>query len=351
MQTKRLENFYEQVHNKKVPFPFDVQIELTYRCNLNCVHCYGQGLENNASELKTSEIKRILDELHQAGCIWVTLTGGEPLIRNDFLELYAYAKRKGFIISILTNGQLFNQKIIAELVKSPPYSLEITMNGITQDTYEKITQSDASLKRVIKNIKLLVNNKFPLVIKTNLLKQNKLEIARIKKWAEKTLGKPAHSHYFKYDPMVYPRINGDRTPCDYRLSYKEMLEILKQDKEMQKQHQEELQRDFPHSQRHGRYLYHCNTWMSQSFINPYGRLKFCLFSEKFSVNLRKVSFKDGFNKVFPKILELEFKTDSFCRNCRLRAICVWCPVKAKLETGQEEKPVEYYCQWAKALAE
>ena len=104
--------------------PIKGQIELTHRCNLNCVHCYCKGSEDVARnmshaarlasstenrELTTQEWKEILDEIHRKGCLWLCFTGGEPLIRDDFLEIYSYAKEKGFIITINTNGLLLTE--------------------------------------------------------------------------------------------------------------------------------------------------------------------------------------------------------------------------------------------------
>lgn len=351
MKNHSLGYFCEKVHKRYPPFPFDAQVELTYRCSLDCIHCYCKGLEGKEEELTTNEFKRIFDEIHKQGCLWLALTGGEPLIREDFLEIYSYARRKGFVITIFTNGQLFNKKLINFLEKTPPYSIEVTLNGITKNTYERISQVEGSFSRVIENIKNLARNKLPLVIKTNFLKQNREEIVRIKKWVENILGKPSNKHYFKYDPIIYPRLNGSKAPCKHRLSFKEIAEVLKQDEDMWQQYQEGLHEDIPNLQRGCDYLYHCNSWLSQFFINPYGRLKFCLFSDKFSVNLKEASFKDGFNKVFPKILKEKFITDAKCRNCNLRPICYWCPTRAYLEMGNEEKPVEYYCQLAEATAE
>lgn len=326
--------------------------ELTYRCNLDCIHCYCKGSEKLEEELTTDEVRDILHKIHKEGCLDITFTGGEPLIREDFLEIYSYAKTKGFIITIFTNGQAFTEEIIDYLVKSPPFSIEITLNGITRDTYEAVTQIEGSYLKVMKNIKILKDRKLPLILKTNCLKQNKYEVAKIKRWTEEFLGKPSENeHHFKYDPMIYPRLNGDKTPCDYRLSFEEMLELRKLDADIWQEFQEGLHNDFPELERDRIFLYRCNAWMSRFFINPYGRLKFCQFSEKFSTDLRKNSFYDGFYNIFPQLLNQKFKANSKCKDCSLRPTCYHCPARAYLETGDEEAPVEYYCQLAKALAE
>ena len=128
--------FFYKLYNKKEHHPFRGQIELTYRCNLNCIHCYCKGIEDK--ELTTEEWKKILDVLQKEGCLHLCFTGGEPLIRDDFLEIYSYAKTKGFIITLFTNGQALTAKIINYLVKSPPMAIEITLNGITQRSIEEI---------------------------------------------------------------------------------------------------------------------------------------------------------------------------------------------------------------------
>jgi len=367
MEKQSVCNFFRRLYNKKEHYPLSGQLELTYRCNLNCIHCYCKGSEEHAPrstshatrsmsnterrELTTQEWKEILDEIQKEGCIWLTFTGGDPLLRNDFLEIYAYAKIKGFIITVFTNGYGFTSKIIDFLAKSPPCSIEITLNGIGKDTYEAITQGEGSFEKVMANIKKLKENKMSLVLKTNSLKQNKNEVAKIKKWTQEFLGKPAgNKHYFKYDPMIYPRLNGDKTPTNYRLSFEELLELKRQDPDIWKEYEKGLHGKFPAIKRDMDFLHNCDAWISQFFINPYGRLKFCVLSDKFSIDLKTIPFREGFYNVFPQLLNERFKTDSKCKNCSLRPICYNCPARAYLETGNEEAPVPYYCELAKATA-
>ncbi len=344
--------FFRKLNDKKEHYPWDGQLELTYRCNLNCIHCYCKGSEDKDKELTTQEWKKIIDEIQKEGCIWLNFTGGEPLVREDFLEIYTYAKEKGFIISIYTNGTLFTEGIISYLKKLPPYSIEITLNSITPDTYEAITQIKGSFERVMDNIKRLKENKIPLMLKTNCLKQNKHELGKIKRWTEELLGKPSDNRYhFKYDPLIYPRLNGDKTPCNYRLSFEELSEVKREDVDIWDEYQKGLHSDFNDLERDRSFLYNCSAWTEQFFVSPYGKLKFCMFSDKFSINLKTTSFKEGFYKVFPQLLKEQFKTDSKCKDCSLRPICCYCPARAYLETGDEETPVPYYCELAKKTAE
>ncbi|MBN3038785.1 MAG: radical SAM protein [Candidatus Omnitrophica bacterium] len=342
-------DFLNRLHNRKGHFPLRGLLELTYQCNLNCVHCYCKGSEDKARELNTEEWKEILAQLHKEGCIFITFSGGEPLLRQDFIELYAYARERGFIITIFTNATVLTKQIIGFFKRFPPSKIEITLNGITRSTYESITQAEGSFEKVIKNIIKLETNGMPVLLKANLLKQNKDEIKKIKAFADQFFGKKEDRFHFKYDPMIYPRLNSDRGPCQYRLSHQEMIEAMQEDSDIWDQYQASLHKDARHAKRDSIFLYHCNSWLQQFFINPFGRLKFCEYSEKFSSDLKKEPFKKGFYEKFPKVLNESFQTESKCRDCNLRHLCYYCPARAFLETGDKESPVEHYCALAHGL--
>lgn len=341
--------FFYELYKKKAPFPLSGHLELTNRCNLNCIHCYCKGSE--AKELASAEWKRILDELQREGCLNLCFTGGEPLIRGDFLEIYSYAKAKGFMITLYTNGQALTGEIIDYLAKSPPYTIEITLNGISKRTYESITQIPGSFLRVMETISILKEKKLPFILKANCLKQNKQEISQIKAFTEKLFPKQHRDKYrFKFDHFIFPRYNRDKTPCNYRLSFDELLEVKKQDPDIWRECQEGLGCGMSGLKRGRQFLYQCNSWTEHFFINPGGCLKFCAISNKFSVDLKTMPFRAGFYEIFPRLLNEKFKTKSKCRDCRLRPICHNCPARAYLETGDEEAPVPYYCGFAEETA-
>ncbi|MDP8216444.1 MAG: radical SAM protein [Candidatus Kaelpia imicola] len=349
MNEVKQDAFVENIYKKfKVRKPLSGQFAITYRCNFNCIHCYCKGSEVKGQELEDreltlKEIKNILNQVYKEGCIWLCLTGGEPLLREDFLDIYSHAKGKGFLVKIFTNGSLLSRSIINYLSKYPPYSIEITLNGITKNTYETITRIPGSFERIMSIIPVLVEKKLPLILKTNGLKQNRDEILKIKSYAESLLGK----HKFRFDSFVTARLDGSMELCQYRLEPEEILKLESQDPDMR----EEIEKGFhqPYKfERPSEYLYQCNAWLTQFFINPYGRLQFCYLTDRFSTDLKKVSFKEGFFNVFPQLLKEKFKTNSECKNCDLRSVCFHCPARTYLEAGNEEAPVEYFCRLAKA---
>jgi len=344
--------FFDKVNKNRGFQPISAHLSLTYFCNLDCIHCYCKGSEDKKKELDTRRWFEIIDDIKKQGCIYLIFSGGESLIRKDFLEIYNYAKKSGFLITIFTNGLLLKGKILGHLARSAPYSIDITLNGITQKTYESITQKKGSFSEVIRNIKEVNKKNIPLRIKSNFLKQNKDEIAGIKAFVEEALGTGRAKFHFAYDPVIHPRLNGDKTPCDFRLDFREMEEARCGDSEIWQQYQRELHGRIPELSRNNKsLLYLCRSWMRQFFIDPYGILRFCALSDKFDVDLKTSSIKGGLAQTFSKIKDARFRTDSKCRDCSLRLICYNCPARAYLETCDEEAPVEYYCELAKATQE
>jgi len=351
MEKISFDGFIKVLTRRTKAQPLSGQIELTYCCYLSCRHCYSKGLEDKKRELSTQQWKDIFDKMRHAGCLFLNFTGGDPLVRKDFLELYGYAKKKGFIIQILTSGFGFDRKTIAYLKKFPPLSIDITLNSINKKTFESITQRKNSFERVVANIKALAGANLKVILKFNCLMQNKNEIAEVKAWAEEILGKPAQKRYrFKYDPFIFPRLNGDKSPLKYRISFRELMAIRKKDPDIWRDYLDLIKADIKDPSKDKDLLYNCNSWMESFFIDPYGRLKFCALSNKFSVDLKKASFQDSYYGLIPQISQTRFKTNSPCRSCALRPICLYCPARAYLETGNEEGPVKYFCEFAKKAA-
>src|SRR5579864_4921077 len=164
--------------------PLQVSIEVTRRCPLECLHCYNNlpmgDLDARRRELSKEEHFRLLDELVEMGCFWLLYTGGEIFARKDFLEIYTYAKKKGFIITLFTNGTLITEKVADYLTNWPPFAIEITLYGNTRETYEKLTGIPGSYERCIRGINLLVERRLPLKLKTVPTTINRHEVFAMK---------------------------------------------------------------------------------------------------------------------------------------------------------------------------
>ncbi len=153
--------FSADVHQRQAGerVPLQVSIEVTRRCPLECLHCYNNlpmgDMDAKRREMTKEEHFRVLDELVEMGCFWILYTGGEIFARKDFLEIYTYAKKKGFLITLFTNGTIINEQIADYLKEWPPFAIEITLYGRTRETYEALTAIPGSYDRCLRGIKLL----------------------------------------------------------------------------------------------------------------------------------------------------------------------------------------------------
>ena len=161
METLPYVDFSSRVHNRSVArrVPVNGTIEVTRRCPLRCLHCYNNlpvgDREARSNELTYEEHCRILDEISEAGCLWLLYTGGEIFARDDFLEIYTYAKKKGLIITLFTNGTLIDEHVADTLAEWRPFSIEISIYGRTKETFERITGVPGSYERCMRGIHLL----------------------------------------------------------------------------------------------------------------------------------------------------------------------------------------------------
>jgi len=156
--------------------PLEVSIEVTRRCPLECLHCYDNlpmgDLSARNRELSKEEHFKVLDELAELGCLWLLYTGGEIFARNDFLEIYTYAKKKGFLITLFTNGTLIREKTADYLSQWPPFAIEITLYGRTKETYDALTGIPDSYERCLRGIELLRDRRLPLNLGVPIIRGN-----------------------------------------------------------------------------------------------------------------------------------------------------------------------------------
>ena len=126
---KYLEEFSAKAERLRIPL--SGSLELTNRCNLDCVHCYfGPQAKREvpgAVEMSTARILSLLDEITDAGCLNLLITGGDPLLRDDFPIIYKHAKEKGLLVSVFTNGTLITKRVLDLFADLPPREIEISL--------------------------------------------------------------------------------------------------------------------------------------------------------------------------------------------------------------------------------
>src|SRR2546428_6510899 len=139
-------------------------IELTYGCNLRCVHCYNP-THQAKDELATAQITALIDQLAEAGGLHLAFTGGELFTRQDAFEIFAYAKSKGFAITIMTNATLITPERADRIRALSPHQVEVSIYGATQETYERVTRVPGSFRHFLSGVGLLRERAIQMIIK------------------------------------------------------------------------------------------------------------------------------------------------------------------------------------------
>ena len=327
--------------------PVNVTVEVTRRCPLACVHCYNNlPMTDRAArdaELTTAEHYRLLDDLAAAGCLWLLYTGGEVFARRDFLEIYTYAKRKGFLVTIFTNATMLTPRIVDTLVEHRPFAVEVTLYGRTRETYEGLTGVPGSFDRCLRGIALLKERDLPLTVKTVAVARNRHEIGTIKDFVERDLGLP-----FRFDAMMTPRIDCSQSPLEVRLSPEEIVGLDLADPARRNEWQE-FSCAFVGPQQapgHEDEVYHCGGGVNSFSVGPTGLMSICVLSHRDTWDLRTGSLEEGWRHFLSRVREKKITRVTKCTSCHLKSVCGMCPANAELEAGDPETPVEFLCHVA-----
>ncbi len=327
--------------------PIAGSLELTFRCNLRCVHCYLRDAwpgGPDKDELNRAEVCDLLDQLVDEGCLWLLLTGGEPLVRSDFLDIYTHAKQRGLLVTLFTNGTLITEQIADYLQEWRPFVVEITLYGHSRETYEAVTGVPGSYERCKRGIELLVERDIPLRLKTMALTLNKHEIQAMKEYAtELGLG-------FRFDPMVNAGLNGSPNPASFRLTPEEVVQFDLADADRRRDFERFCEKYVRQPTEH-KHIYVCGAGLSYFHIDPHGLLSLCIMSRSRSYDLRRGSFRAGWEEFLPQVRYQTASDEYQCNRCELLALCGQCPGWAYLEHGDEEARVEFLCRVAHLRAE
>jgi radical SAM protein with 4Fe4S-binding SPASM domain len=327
--------------------PLNVSIEVTRRCPLECLHCYNNlpmgDVEARRRELSTEEHFRIVDELVEMGCFWLLYTGGEIFARKDFLEIYTYAKKKGFLISLFTNGTIINEQIADYLAEWPPFAIEITLYGRTRETYEALTAVPGSYDRCLRGIKLLKERGLPLKLKTVATSINKHEVSAMRRFAEEELGVE-----FKMDGQINPRIDCSQSPLAVRLTPEEVVALDMHAPKGLSEYRRLAKRDLesPPNLAQVDTVYFCGGGMNSFAINAYGEVGICVISQQETFSIRGVGLKAVWEESLLQLRNRKRTRITKCVQCRIQSLCGMCPANGEMENGDRESPVAFLCHVA-----
>ena len=162
--------------------PFSAQLDLTYRCNEQCVHCYLD--HDDHGEMTTAEIKNLLSEMAEAGVFILTLSGGEIFMRKDFFEILEHARALTFCVKLKTNAVLVREKQAARLRDLGVESIQVSIYSHRPDVHDAITKVPGSFRRSVDAIRFLRAQGLKVVIANVLMTGNMLDHHGVRALAE-----------------------------------------------------------------------------------------------------------------------------------------------------------------------
>jgi radical SAM protein with 4Fe4S-binding SPASM domain len=349
---------WERLKQKRTPLSFG--LEITARCNNNCRHCYinipAGDSQANAEELSLDEILRIAGQAVEMGAMWCLVTGGEPLLRTDFPEIYLGLKRKGLLVTVFTNATLIREEHIKLFKRYPPRDVEVTVYGVTQATYEAVTRLPGSFEAFRRGLELLLENGLPVRLKAMALRSNQHELPLIAEFCRRhTKGR------YRFDPLLHLRYDRNRLRNAEieaeRLPPQEIVALEQSDPER-----------FPAMQKHcdelilaetglvsDDHLFHCGAGVGGFTVSYDGLFRLCdsLWAPGTTYDLRKGTLRGAFAEVVPRVLDLRSLNAAFletCRVCPIINLCLSCPAHTYLETGEMDGQTPYFCAVAHARA-
>jgi radical SAM protein with 4Fe4S-binding SPASM domain len=324
--------------------PVEGSLELTARCNLACRHCYVNQPEivdaARPEELTTGQWRDLLDRIADAGCLWLGITGGEPLLRPDFDAIYRHARRRGFLVTLLTNGTLIDDRIAGLLAELPPLVVEVSLYGHTAPTYERVTGVPGSHAACHRGIEALASRGLPYRLKATVTRENVHELEDLRAFAAD------RGIEFRFDGLLNRRLDGGPLPAELALPAAELARLELADRRGRQGWEDRVaqQRAAPPSP------HVCAAGVSAFHVDWAGRLMPCLMARSPAVPLLEQSFRDGWDGPLREVVDGWAAADTICRGCALAACCDACPGWSQLEGGDATRPVERLCRVAEERA-
>lgn len=363
--------------------PLEGSLDLTYRCNNNCRHCWlriPSDSPEKENELTFDEIIKVVDEARSMGCRRWSISGGEPMLRPDFAEIFDYVTQKSVSYSLNTNGSLITPEI-ARLLKRKGTKM-VVLYGATAEVHDHITRHPGSFEATMKGFAYLKEAKAGFVVQLIPMRDNYHQFNEMKNLAESL-----SRHYRVGAAWLYLSARGDldknKEIMRQRLDPKEVIALDKPDLSFEEwknstvDHQtlnSELaiskfeqrtkkegqgtsnkkprsEHEYSHS-KDDRLFASCIAARRDFHIDPYGRMTFCSFIKDPAMryDLREGYFKDCWDNFIPSLADRVRGGREYlenCGSCEKRNDCRWCPVYGYLEHRRFSARVDYLCDVAR----
>jgi MoaA/NifB/PqqE/SkfB family radical SAM enzyme len=327
------------VRNFNRAVPMSALFELTFVCNHACSFCYN--CPTGQKEMTTQEVFEALQKMADFNILYLTLTGGEPLVRRDFFEIARRARELGFALRIYSNAFLIDAAMAKKIRDvANPVEMEISIHGARPETHEKLTCVPGSLQRVIDAVRHLRGQGIKVNLKCPITRDNQEEVLDLHRLATE-LGAGIF-----FDPVITPRDDGDKDPLSL-MATDDFLRRFWSDPAYAVARRDPV--PVPRHDAPGEAV--CGTGRSSFAIDPYGNIYPCVQWRRKVANIKEIdSLKDVWQTspvlidVRRAAVEMADRLRNMHQEGQSGGFCNFCLGVADLQTGD---PMSYYPQAAK----
>lgn len=315
--------------------PISVHLDVTYRCNERCIHCYLD--HDDHGEMATSEIKDILAQLADAGVFFLTLSGGEVFMRRDFFAILSHARSLLFNVKVKTNAAMIREPEAKQLRELGVEQIQISVYSHRAEVHDAITKLPGSFRRTIEAIRFLKSQKLKVVIANVLMGVNASDNSGVMALARE-LQVP-----YTLDPTITPKMDGDTSLLDLRIAGEQLGQVFRQ---------RELVGDVdefcappPAPDESVMDGYPCSAGHTACYISPYGDVFPCVQFPLPCGNIRQQKFIDIWRNStqFNEVRSIRARDLPVCSTCAHVGTCTRCPGLAYME-GNMRGPSSADCE-------
>lgn len=338
--------------------PLAGEFELTARCNFSCKMCYiGRNTNDEkkkAREYTTSDWLKLAEDARNSGMLNLTLTGGEVLMRNDFMEIYVQIAKMGFVTTLFTNASMVTAEVARKLGQMPPSLIEITLYGASPDTYGKVCGNPEGYSKTVRGIELLLAEGLRLNLKTTIIPDNIEDYDMLFEFADKHGIGLKHIKYIsplrdecggmkpgtRLSPEEQVKIN-TYASNRYARRLKDIVSTLDIDTPAIFDKHKEIFRD------HNSNAFKCASGRCSFWMTWDGRMTPCGLIDRPAFRPFEIGFTEAWNKLRESCTSVPSCKE--CNECSIKDYCFTCPARLKNETGYFDRPAAYLCEMAKRL--
>ncbi len=327
----------QELSNKALALgvPMSVQLDLTYRCNERCVHCYLD--HDDHGEMTTAEIKHLLDEMAEAGVFMLTLSGGEIFLRKDFFEILEHARRLTFCIKLKTNAIMIHEREAARIRDLGVESIQISIYSHRPEVHDAITLVHGSLKRSSTRFVSSSSQGLKVIIANVLMVQNMQDYEGVRALADE-LGVES-----TLDPTVTPMMDGDRSTLNLGVDNAALQGLFRNESLVG--NVEEFCAVPPRPGEDELQSLPCSAGHTACYVSPYGDFYPCVQFPLTCGNVRQQRFVDIWrnSEQLKEVRSIRVKDLSGCSQCTHVTNCTRCPGLAYME-GNMRGPSTQDCE-------